>query len=148
VASVVTSQLLHNGPRRVVYKFTLFGDTDETAVTKVDATATGPLGVVVQGQTFYPGTNLKIVDLVYDVHNLILRIQWDATADLDAFICSGAGAGPFWFLDDRAGFQGLVNPMTAGATGSINFTTVGAGAGAEMSSYTVLMYLTKGIPQT
>jgi hypothetical protein len=147
VASVVTSQFLENGPRRVVAKFTLFGDTDETAVTKVDATSSGNLGVSVQGQTFYPQTHLKIVDLVYDVHNLILRIQWDATVDVDAFVASGAGAGPFWFLDDRAGFQGLVNPMTTGATGSINFTTVGAGAGTEMSSYTVILYMTKGIPQ-
>lgn len=146
MADAVTSQLIENGPRRVVYKFTNVSDgTGESAVTKVNATSTGPLGVVVQGQTFYPGVHLKLVDLVYDVRTMAVRIQWEASSNVDIWIASGQGAGPFMFLDSRGGFSGVPNPNTAGATGSIQFTTIGAVANA---SYSIVMTLIKGIPQT
>lgn len=146
MADVVTSQLLENGPRRVVYKFTNVSDgTGESAVVKVNATSTGPLGVVVQGTTFYPGVHLKIADMHYDVRAMALRIMWEATSNVDIWIASGDGAGPFNWLDSRAGFQGIVNPNTTGATGSILFTTIGA---ASNSSYSIVLTLIKGIPQT
>lgn len=143
MADVVTSQILENGPRRVVYKFTNFSDgTGESAVVKVNATATGPLGVVEQGNTVYPGLHLKIVDMAYDIRAMAVRIQWAASSAVDIWIASGDGAGPFSFLDSRAGFQGIVNPATAGATGNILFTTIGA---ALNSSYSIVLALTKGI---
>jgi hypothetical protein len=143
LADVVTSRLLENGPRRVVYKFTNVSDgTGETGVVKVDATSSGPLGVVQQGQTIYPGVHLKIVDMAYDVRAMALRMQWEASSAVDIWIASGDGAGPFAFLDSRAGFGGLSNPNTAGATGSILFTTVVA---ALNSSYSIVLSLVKGI---
>ena len=57
-------------------------------------------------------------------------------------IASGDGAGPFSFLDSRAGFQGIANPATAGATGKILFTTLGANLNA---TYSIILALTKGI---
>lgn len=147
MADVVTSQILENGPRRVVMKFTNFSDgTGETAVTKVDATSGGVLGVVVQGQTFYPGINLKIVDMAYDVSDgMAVRVQWVASSAVDIWICRGNGAGPFVWLDSRAGFQGIVNTAATGATGSIQFTTAGQTAGA---SYSIMLSMIKGIPQS
>ncbi len=143
MADVVTSQILENGPRRVVYKFTNVSDgTGESAVVKIDPTSTGPLGVVEQGQTIYPGLHLKIVDMAYDVKSMAVRLQWDASSAVDIWICSGDGAGPFSFLDSRAGFQGIVNPMTTGATGKILFTTIGANLNA---TYSIVLALTKGI---
>jgi hypothetical protein len=145
MADTVTSQILENGQRLVVYKFTNASDgTGENNVTKVDATATGPLGVIVQGQTFYPGTHLKIVEIKYSVFSMGLRIQWVANANVDALVLQ---ATDHWkFLDERMGFGGIYVPSgTAGATGSISFTTVGAAAG---SGYTVVMTLTKGVPQS
>jgi len=145
VADAVTSQLLDNGPKWAVYKFTNVSDGGgETGVVKVNATSTGPLGVTVQGQTFYPGVHLEVVALEYDVRTMAVRIMWEATANDDMWIASGAGAGPFIFLDRRGGFQGLKNPNSAGATGSILFTTIGAAAGA---TYSIIMKLNKGIPQ-
>lgn len=145
MADTVTSQLLENGNRLVVYKFTNLSDaTGETGVIKVDATSSGPLGVKVQGQTFYPGTNLKIVEIKYSVFSMGLRIQWEATSNVDCLVLQ---ATDHWkILDERMGFGGLyVPPGTVGATGSIAFTTVGAAAG---SGYTIIMTLTKGAPQS
>jgi hypothetical protein len=146
MADVVTSQLLTIGPRRVVYKFTNVSDgTGESAVVKVNASSTGPLGVTVQGQTFYPGVHMKIVDMNYDVRTMSVRMQWEANVNQDIWIASGQGAGPFQFLDSRSGFQGIPNPNTAGATGSILFTTLGAASGA---TYSIILALVLGIPQT
>jgi hypothetical protein len=143
MADVVTTQLLENGPRRVVYKFTNVSDgTGETGVVKIDPTSSGPLGVVEQGQTIYPGIHLKIVDMAYDIRAMAVRMQWDASSAVDIWIASGDGAGPFSFLDSRAGFQGIVNPDTTGATGKILFTTIGANLNA---SYSIILALVKGI---
>ena len=144
MADVVTSTILENGPRRVVMAFTNFSDgTGEAGVAKVNATSTGPLGVVVQGRTFYPGVNLKIADLWYDIRAMGLRIQWEATAPTDILVLGGFGHWPM--LDTPGAFQGLANPNATGATGSILFTTVAAAAN---SSYSVILEMIKGIPQS
>lgn len=145
MADTVTSQLLENGMRLAVWKFTNLSDgTGETGVTKVDATASGSMGVVRQGQTFYPGVHLKIVEIKYSVFSMGLRIQWHATSNVDCLVLQ---ATDHWkILDERMGFGGLYVPTgTTGATGSIDFTTVGAATG---SGYTIIMTLTKGVPQS
>ena len=142
MADLVTSQWLHNGPRYAVAKFTNVSDaTGELDVVKVDATATGPLGNRDQGQLIYPGTKLAVYAVKYSTAGMALRIQWQATVPLDMLVVS---ATDHWqFLNEQDGFAGLTVPAgTAGATGSILFTTVGAAAN---SSYTVILYLTKNI---
>lgn len=150
MADVVTSQTLENGPRFAVVKFTSLSDgTGESGITKVNATSSGSFGVVVQGQTIYPGVNLKVVDLWYNVSNMALRVQWHASSNVDMMVLQGYG---HWqFLNQRGGIQGLVCPTgVSGITGSIDFTTVDPAAGAAglpPGSYTVIMTLVKGIPQ-
>lgn len=143
MADLVTSQLIFNGPRHAVFRFTNLSDgTGEAGVVKVDATSSGLLGVVVQGQTFYPGVHLKIVGIDYDIKSMGLRIQWAAGTNEDIEILGGFGIKKY---KDIGGIQ---NPGTAaltGATGSIAFTTVGANLGA---SYSVVLRMTKGIPQS
>src|ERR1035437_860587 len=144
MADVVTSAVLENGSRRVVMAFTSLSDgTGESVVVKVNATSSGPLGVIVQGQTFYPGVHLKIVNLWYDIHAMGLRIRWDASSPTDALVLGGFGHWPM--LDTPGAFQGLANPNATGATGSILFTTVAAAAN---SSYSVILEMIKGIPQS
>lgn len=144
MADTVTSQILENGFTRWVAKFTNFSDgTGESAVVKVDATGSGPYGVTTQGRTIAPGTNLTVTDIWYDLRTMGLRIQWVATSAVDMLVLGGFG---HWrFRDVRAGFQGLVNPATAGATGSIQFTTT---SNASSASYTVVMMGLKGVPQS
>src|SRR5262249_32662647 len=109
MADVVTSQLLHNDPRNVVYLFTNLSDgTGETAVKKVDASSSGPLGVTVQGQVFYPQTHLVVRDIQYDVRGMTLQLLWEASANVPMLYLTGFGT--LKFSDRRGGFQGLVNP--------------------------------------
>lgn len=135
MADLVSSQILENGPRRLVMAFTNLSDgTGEAAVTKVDATSAS-IGA--------PGTNLKVVGLYYDIAAMKLRMLWDADTDVDFLVLGGFG---HWqMLDRRGGFQGIINPKPTGATGSILFTTVGAAAN---SSYSVILEMVKGVPQS
>lgn len=144
MTDTVTSQILENGPRRIVAKFTNYSDgTGESGVKKVDATSSGPYGVTIAGQVYYPGINLKVVDIWYDLRTMSLRIQWQASSAVDMLVLGGFGE--WHFLDQRAGFQGLINPATTGATGSILFTTENNASGA---SYSVILALTKGVPSS
>lgn len=143
MADAVTTQVLENGPRRIVALFTNFSDgTGESDITKIDATASGPFGVVQQGQTIYPGTHLTVVSIQYDVRVMAVRMQWKASSNQDFWIASGSGAGPIMMLDRRGGFQGIYPPAIAGVTGSISFTTSDHVAKA---SYSIILEMTKGI---
>lgn len=141
MADTVTSQTLLNGRRHLVMKFTNESDgTGETNVTKVDATSASN-GVVLQGNTITPGTHLKVTEVQYDVKGMSLRMRWRAPIDqansVDMLVLSGFGT-----LDFRS-IGGLV--AAANTNGSIDFTTVGAASG---SSYSVVLTMTKGIPQS
>ena len=140
MADVVTSQTIEDGNRNLVMRFTNLSDgTGETGVVKVNATSQH--GIVIGGNTIYPGINLKIVKVKYDIIGMALRIQWVSSSNTDALILNGA-ADHLSFKE----FGGIPVPAgLSGATGSIAFTTVGA---ANNSSYTVVLYMTKGIPQS
>lgn len=140
MADLVTTQILENGFRRLVMKFTNLSDgTGEAAVKKVDATSNT---FAVLGQP--PGVHLKIVDVDYDLQNMSVRLLWDASTPTDIMILSQNSMSMGKALDQRGGFQGFINPQAAGATGSILLTTVGAAAN---SSYTIILSMTKGVPQ-
>jgi hypothetical protein len=150
---VVTSTLLENGPSRWAYCFTGYSDgTGESGVVKVDASSDGDLGVVVQGQTFYPGVHLVVTGLWYCVSNMVLEMLWQADSSTDFLVLQGFGRMDF--RDSKGGIQGLINPAATGATGSILFTTTFAGPGAvgppvtQPGSYSIIMQGLKGIPQS
>lgn len=142
MADAVTTTILENGPRNWVVRCTNFSDgTGESAVLKVDGSATGPLGVTVRGQTFFPLTHIKVTDIEYDIHNNVLRILWGGTPNVDLLPLGGFGRFKF-----RERLGPLFIPVgTPGATGQILFTFAG---GAANSSYSVVMRGTKGIPQS
>lgn len=142
MADAVTVQLLENGPRVWAYSFTNLSDgTGESGVVKVDGSATGPLGVNVGGQTFFPLQHIKIREIRYDVKGMALEIMWGATTPQNALSLGGFGRISFDNVGGLAAFSGGV--MIPGATGQILFTTLGA---MQNSGYTVYMRGTKGIP--
>lgn len=143
MADAVTSQILENGSRRLVMAFTNVSDgTGEAGVVKVDATS-ATFGVTIAGRVYLPGTHLKVVGIYYDIAAMKLRMLWDADTDVNFLVLGGFG---HWqMLDRRGGFQGIINPKTVGATGSILFTTVGAAAN---STYSVILEMVKGVPQS
>lgn len=144
MADAVTSALMENGNRWWGYTFTNLSDgTGETNVVKVDGSSAGPLGVVIAGQTFYPGPHIKIREIEYDVKGMALEIIWDATSSQNAVVLGGFGKLKF----DRIGGLAAVTSggvLLTGATGKIKFTTLGA---MPNSGYTVYMRGTKGIQQ-
>lgn len=134
MADVTSVQVIANGPRNLIVRVTDVSDGTGLAAMKiVDAQS---LAFAVGGQA--PGVHLKVRRIVYDVHGMVARLQWEATAPVDLATLSGFG-----HLDFRR-FQGLPNPMAAGATGSILLMTMGAAAG---STVTIDLEMIKGVPQ-
>ena len=130
MADAVTSQIVFDGTRTAVMKFTNISDgTGETAVLKVDVSAlTG-----FQGQTC---TGVNIVTLDAMTVGMGVDILWDATTDV---ICYTIGADQFVSFD-FARFGGITNNAGSGKTGDLMFTTVGATAGDR---YTIVLEMTK-----
>lgn len=138
MADTVATQILQNGPRNIVVKFTNFSDgTGESLVKKIDATSTGPYGVSVKGQTFYPGIHLSLYEIHYSIDSMALRLQWEASSNADLAILA-PNPGNMKFVK----YGGLTVPVVAGATGSVLFTTEGAVINA---SYTVIMHFKKNV---
>lgn len=132
MVDAVATQVLENGPVNLVLRFTNFSDgTGETNVTKFDATS-----ATYAYKGIAPGIYARIKRLQYDVRNMGLRITYDANTDDDLFVLDENGDQRF---DPPIG-----PPASAGATGSILFTTQGALNG---SGYTVILSLRKGVPQ-
>ena len=140
---LVSSQILHNGPRFIVAKFTNFSDaTGEVGVTKINATSTGPYGVPFQGQLYYPGIHISILSIWFSITGMLCRLQWHATTNVD--IVNLSQADNWQFLDGgRGGYQGLTPPVgVAGITGSIDITTA---AQVANSGYTIILKCAKNV---
>ena len=130
MADAVTSQVVFDGTRTAVMKFTNISDgTGETAVLKVDVSALSGF----QGASC---TGVNIVTLDAMTVGMGVDILWDATTD---GICYTIGADQFVSFD-FARFGGITNNAGSGKTGDIMFTTVGATAGDR---YTIVLEMTK-----
>lgn len=134
-----TTQVLENGPRNLVIKFTGFSTdgTGESGVKKVDAQSSTYAN---EGQV--PGTHLTVTELEYDVEGMTLLMSWEGSPSNADMHYLGQNFG-FKNFDD---IGGLHSPSgLAGSTGSILFTTIGT---ATNSSYTVTMTMKKNVPST
>lgn len=127
MADAVASQILIDGPRNVVAKFTNISDgTGESAVLKVDVSALS-------------GTpdRVRIDKIHFTTSGMGVRILWDATTDVTAFVIGADQTG--WLEFKR--FGGLTNNAGTGITGDILFTTFGHSSG---DTYSIILEMTKG----
>lgn len=127
MADAVASQILIDGPRNVVAKFTNISDgTGESAVLKVDVSALS-------------GTpdRVRIDKIYFTTSGMGVRILWDATTDVTAFVI---GADQTGWLEFKH-FGGLTNNAGTGITGDILFTTFGHSSG---DTYSIILEMTKG----
>lgn len=126
MADNVTTQILVDGPRNAVIKFTNISDgTGEAQVTKVNpATLSGaPSRVSIERiQAWTAGMGVDIL--------------WDATADVLAMHIPDLQASDV----DLRDVGGIPNNGGAGVTGFIQFTTVAHTLGDR---YTIILYLKK-----
>ena len=130
MADAVTSQILVDGPKTAVFKFTNVSDgTGESGVVKIDVSALAAY----QGNTC-TGVSIQKIDVV--TVGMGLDLLWDATADVLAL---SFGADDFVTLD-FCHFGGITNNAGAGKTGDLLFSTVGASNGDR---YTVVVEVLK-----
>lgn len=121
MADAVTTTVINDGAVNLVVAFTNLSDgTGEAAVKKIDASD-------------FLAENLKIEQVWYNVFGMAVRVLWDAGTDQDALILQGDG-----HFDFRS--VGGVPNKVVGATGDINFTTVGHSAN---DSYSIVLALRK-----
>ena len=143
MASINTLQVFQNNYRNVIIRATQVSDgTNGEKVTIYNATSGGAFGVCAPGgQLVYPGTYTKLVGLDYDVQDMKMSLQWEATTDTDILVM---GSAPEDFNWTR--FGGITVPAgLAGATGSIKVKSLSPVVGA---TYSIILYLRKGVPQS
>lgn len=124
MADAVSTHKILDNDRNVVMKFTNTSDgTGESAVTKVDVSA-------LNGAPSF----VKLNRVRYSVAGMVVRLLWDATADVTILDLQGDG-----FLD-FSGFGGIPNNAGAGVTGDIQLTTIGHTSG---DSYSIILEMQK-----
>ena len=127
MADAVGSQTILDGERLFIAKYTNLSDgTGETGVVKVDVSTLNPnsFGLACNG--------VKINKIYATTHGLQVRILWDATTDVFAWVIPQNSN----YLMDFSSFGGIPNNAGAGVTGDVLFTTQDSSAG---DSYTVVL---------
>ena len=127
MADAVATQTLLDGERLVIQKFTNISDgTGETAVNKVIVANLAPnfQGIACSG--------VKINKIWATTHGLEVRMLWDATTDVFAWMVP---QNTNYFMDFES-FGGLTNNSSTGKTGNIAFTTSDQSAGVM---YTIVL---------
>lgn len=126
MADAVTTQILLDGAKNAVLKFTNVSDgTGESAVTKVDvSTLSGA------------PTEVRIDKIWYSTDGMAVRVLWDATADVVAWLIPTSQSDTI----DFTCFGGINNNAGSGITGDIQFTTVGHTSG---DTYSIILWVSK-----
>lgn len=132
MADAVATQIIQDGPKEAVFKFTNVSDgTGESGVVKVDVSALTP-----DPMTGKACSSATIQYITYSTIGMGVKIFFDATADVLAWEMPADDARTFNFFE----FTGIPNNAGAGKTGDILFSTVNATAG---NSYAVLLKVLK-----
>jgi hypothetical protein len=127
MADAVTSQTILDGERLFIGKFTNISDgTGETGVVKIDVStlAASAAGNACNG--------VKINKIYATTHGMEVRILWDATTDVFAWMVPQNTN----YLMDFSSFGGIPNNAGTGVTGDVLFTTADASAG---DMYTIVL---------
>tara|TARA_R110000796_G_C14512264_1_gene429997 strand:+ start:824 stop:1228 length:405 start_codon:yes stop_codon:yes gene_type:complete len=131
MADTVATQILSDGPKYTVLKFTNVSDgTGESAVVKVDVSA---LNLSADGNAC---TGVVIEKMWWQCIGMKVQILWNASTNL---FCIELGENQSGHHDYSV-FGGLVNNSGSGKNGDVLFTTVGH---SNTDTYTVIMYLRK-----
>jgi hypothetical protein len=119
MAATATQQIIANGPRNLVLKYTIAGTTsDATAVKLVDVSALdSSIGV----------NDLKLMSIQAALTGFTCSLLWDATANVDLVYIPDEETVNL----DFSKFGGIPNNAGSGATGDVLFTTVGYTASGD-----------------
>tara|TARA_A200000159_G_scaffold157761_1_gene174245 strand:+ start:266 stop:667 length:402 start_codon:yes stop_codon:yes gene_type:complete len=132
MADAVTTQIIQDGPRNAVIKFTNISDgTGESAVDKV---IVGNLSKLANGQ---PCTEVALQRVQFYLHGMAVTLNFSVSSGTAGFIAK-LKEDDLGDMDLRD-YSGIPN-TTTNKTGNISFTTASASAG---NTYTVILTLTK-----
>lgn len=131
MADAVATQILFDGERKAIMKFTNISDgTGETKVTKVDAAALSP-------SSFQrPCDGVTITKIYAMTHGMEVAIYWDATTDVLVTVVPQNTN----YVADYESFGGLWNNAGTGKNGNILFSTLDQSAG---DAYTIILEMVK-----
>jgi hypothetical protein len=130
MADTVATQLLYDGIKKAIMKFTNASDgTGETAVKKVDVTTLSTY--------FGKACSAVQIERIYGLtHGMEVRLLWEASANVTILTFPQNAAQTMDFTDS----VNLTNNAGTGKTGNILFTTLDASAG---DAYTIILVLRK-----
>jgi hypothetical protein len=122
MAATATQQIIHNGARNLVLKYTIAGTSgDASAVKLVDISALDAnLGVY----------DLRLDKASWSLTGFSCKLAWDATTDVDLLELTNG-----WGKVDFTSVGGIPNNAGAGITGDVMFTTTGYEASGEGASF-------------
>jgi|SRR5580658_4866457 hypothetical protein len=144
MSDVVNYQILEQGPRNAIVQLTDVSDgTGLANYVFVDGTSAGPFGVRVQGQTFYPGIHLKLVEIKWQCQGMGFVLYWGANANVPFFTGTGFGHQDF----RKSGGIYYPQPNPTGSTGQVLLTTTDTDPNQPVPTFSVWARFTKGIPQ-
>ena len=131
MADAVATQILFDGERKAIMKFTDLSDgTGETKVLKVDVSTLNP-------SSFSKACDGVTITKIYAMtHGMEVALYWDATTDVLITVVPQNTN----YVADYECFGGLWNNAGAGKTGDILFSTLDAGAG---DAYTIILEMVK-----
>lgn len=131
MADAVATQVLFDGPKSAIMKFTNISDgTGENKALKVDVATLAP------NYAGKPCTAVTITKIHASLHTMVVDMYWDASTDV--LIQTLTPNGMYTF-DYTQGSQ-LWNNAGAGKTGNVLFSTHEAAAGAR---YTIILEMIK-----
>lgn len=131
MADAVATQILFDGDRKAIMKFTDLSDgTGEVKVAKVvpGSLSPSPSGKACVGVT--------IIRIYAQTHGLQVALYWDAAADVLITVVPQNTN----YIMDYSLFGGLWDNSTTGKTGSVLFSTLDTSAG---DSYTIILEMVK-----
>jgi hypothetical protein len=129
MADAVTTQILHESPSDLVVKFTNISDgTGEADVNKVDVSALTPAA-----------SRVILDEIIFATDGMAVRIEWDATTDVPAFLVPANQNGRLNFCNMGMA-SGIPNDAGSGITGDVFFTTVGHTSG---DTYVIILVFRK-----
>lgn len=123
MAATATQQVINNGPRNLVLKYTIAGTTGDTSLgTLVDVSAL---------DTSIGDYGLKLQRAEWSITGFSCKLMWDGAPDVDLIELS-TGEGELDFTE----FGGVVNNASQ-QSGDVLFTTTGYTASGDGGHFTL-----------
>lgn len=131
MADAVATQILFDGERKAIMKFTNLSDgTGEVKVAKV-------IPADLTKSSFNKACDGVTITKIYAMtHGMEVAIYWDATTDVLVTVVPQNTN----YVADYESFGGLWNNSGAGKNGQVLFSTLDAGAG---DAYTIILEMVK-----